>query len=489
MSNKAYSIKDIKNVYKEQKKLVFDPTTNPPPVNAKSVFANNEMSLRHIDVYGFDYDYTLAVYDDELDNLIYNLAVSNLVTMYRYPKEIINIPYNREFPIRGLHYDVFKGLLMKLDSCSHLQLGTVYRGLKQVDDWEVLDIYKGTLVPADSTSKGIPKKGQNILHHMDAFALPFLSLLANVTQYLVDNDVSYDPEYIYHDIEDATQEVHRSGKMHRLIVEDPDRYIPKNPAMLEYLESLLRANKKLFLMTNSGYDFVNKGMTHLFGNDWQDIFDVTVTNSRKPKFFSNHKRPFRSIDPKTGQKQWDTVKGFTKNGIYHEGNISEFMQFTNYRSQNVLYFGDHVYSDLMDVTTRHGWRTGAIISELEREVSITNEQSYINGIQWMFVLEELITFVQEIEDPEAKDFIRSLKDERKEIRKQTKVMFNPNFGSTFRTYNNSTQFCRRLTRYADIYTSSLENLMNYNLEYTFYPRRQALPHEINFTSPHQQWRN
>lgn len=30
----------------------------------------------------------------------------------------------------------------------------------------------------------------------------------------------------------------------------------------------------------------------------------------------------------------------------------------------MLYFGDHPYSDLADVTLEHGWRTGAIISEL-----------------------------------------------------------------------------------------------------------------------------
>ena len=31
----------------------------------------------------------------------------------------------------------------------------------------------------------------------------------------------------------------------------------------------------------------------------------------------------------------------------------------------VLYFGDHPYSDLADVTLEHGWRTGAILGELE----------------------------------------------------------------------------------------------------------------------------
>ena len=31
----------------------------------------------------------------------------------------------------------------------------------------------------------------------------------------------------------------------------------------------------------------------------------------------------------------------------------------------MLYFGDHPYSDLADVSLNHGWRTGAIIWELD----------------------------------------------------------------------------------------------------------------------------
>lgn len=35
-----------------------------------------------------------------------------------------------------------------------------------------------------------------------------------------------------------------------------------------------------------------------------------------------------------------------------------------WQGQEVLYFGDHPYSDLADVSLNHSWRTGAIIWEL-----------------------------------------------------------------------------------------------------------------------------
>lgn len=65
----------------------------------------------------------------------------------------------------------------------------------------------------------------------------------------------------------------------------------------------------------------------------------------------------------------------------------------------------------------------------------------------------------------------------------TKNVFNSQFGSVFRTYHNPTYFTRRLNRFADIYMSSVSCLLNYPVNYTFYPRRSALPHEIEFNMP------
>ncbi|MED6260674.1 5'-nucleotidase domain-containing protein 2 [Ataeniobius toweri] len=59
----------------------------------------------------------------------------------------------------------------------------------------------------------------------------------------------------------------------------------------------------------------------------------------------------------------------------------------------------------------------------------------------------------------------------------TKNLFNPQFGSIFRTCHNPTYFSRRLSRFSDIYMASLSCLLNYDPSYTFYPRRTPLQHE------------
>lgn len=59
----------------------------------------------------------------------------------------MELKYNPEFTVRGLHYDIEKGLFMKLDSFLQIQLGTVYKGVLPVPDEVVLDLYKNKVVP------------------------------------------------------------------------------------------------------------------------------------------------------------------------------------------------------------------------------------------------------------------------------------------------------------------------------------------------------
>lgn len=54
----------------------------PDDINPSQVFAANELNLREIKVYGFDYDYTLAHYEPSVEYLIYELGKNALITKF-----------------------------------------------------------------------------------------------------------------------------------------------------------------------------------------------------------------------------------------------------------------------------------------------------------------------------------------------------------------------------------------------------------------------
>lgn len=105
-------------------------------------------------------------------------------------------------------------------------------------------------------------------------------------------------------------------------------------------------------------------MDMLVGLDWKQFFDVVIVQARKPRFFTDESRPFRVFDRSKSTHLWDRVVSLEKGKIYYEGTLKQLQELTNWAGHEVLYFGDHPYSDLADVTLEHGWRTAAIIDEL-----------------------------------------------------------------------------------------------------------------------------
>ncbi|XP_063150317.1 5'-nucleotidase domain-containing protein 2-like isoform X2 [Candoia aspera] len=464
--------------YGEMKRLVQD--LLPPGVcnllNPSTIYANNEISLSTIGVYGFDYDYTLALYSPALHSRIYNTARDILVEQYKYPKGILKYEYRPNFAIRGLHYDIAKGLLMKIDAFHYIQLGTVYRGLKPVPDDEVLEMYDGTHhIPLHQAS-GFYGKGPAIKQFMDIFSLPEMTLLAVANDFFISNDIDYDPIHLYKDVTDAIRDVHIKGFMYKWIMQDLEQYILHGDETYAVLHRLAKSGKKLFLITNSPFSFVDKGMRYMVGKDWRDFFDVVIVQADKPHFFNDCVKPFRRLDS-NGDLQWDKINKLEKGQVYKQGNLFDFLRLTGWRGSKVLYFGDHLYSDLADLMLRHGWRTGAIVPELETETKMVNTEQYSQALTWLQALTGLLERMQMFKDPESQQVLQDWMKERQELRALTKNLFNPQFGSIFRTCHNPTYFSRRLCRFSDVYMASLSCLLNYDLNYTFYPRRTPLQHE------------
>ena len=69
--------------------------------------------------------------------------------------------------MRGLHYDIEKGLLLKMDQFHQIQLGSVYRGRTPVPDQEVKKLYNGSLrVPMDLIEPGKGSSPKEVKKHV-----------------------------------------------------------------------------------------------------------------------------------------------------------------------------------------------------------------------------------------------------------------------------------------------------------------------------------
>lgn len=113
--------------YRELKHFVDDKFEPMFMIDPERIFAVNQTNFDRINIYGFDFDYTLAEYSTEMQEFIYYKAVDILCAKFDYPKGLRHQPYIPNFCIRGLHYDVKLGMFMKIDERHIVQLDTVYK--------------------------------------------------------------------------------------------------------------------------------------------------------------------------------------------------------------------------------------------------------------------------------------------------------------------------------------------------------------------------
>ncbi|KAL0428185.1 UNVERIFIED_CONTAM: 5'-nucleotidase domain-containing protein 2 [Sesamum latifolium] len=119
-------------------------------------------------------------------------------------------------------------------------------------------------------------QAQELVGLMDFFCFSEACLIADIVQHFVDAKLEFDPSYVYQDVNQAIQHVHRSGLAHRGILSDPEKYLVKNGQLFRFLRMLKENGKKLFLLTNSPYYFVDGGMRFMLEAKFHIIQELLV---------------------------------------------------------------------------------------------------------------------------------------------------------------------------------------------------------------------
>ena len=142
--------------------------------------------------------------------------------------------------------------------------------------------------------------------------------------------------------------------------------------MVEALLDQRKAGKQLALITNSDWVYTRTLMKVSYepflpdGMKWWQLFDLVIVSACKPDFFSEARRPSYQVATQDGMLR--EVIRFERGGWYAGGNARMLEKVLGCRGEQVLYVGDHIFTDVNMAKKGLSWRTCMILQELEREV-------------------------------------------------------------------------------------------------------------------------
>lgn len=490
--------------------LLGETTTEIDVARKNRVFCNRNLRMDSIEMIGFDMDYTLALYhQDKLEQLSISLTLSKLCEKHGYPEEIKDLTYDPRWAIRGLMVDRLNGNVFKMDR--HAYVGRCYHGFRELTHEERRAIYRNEKINLSSDR----------FEWIDTlFGLPEAVMYTTLVDWADRKTGTVDYDKLFGDIRTAIDEAHRDDTLKSVIKADLPSYIVKDPLLGETLHKFRSSGKKLFLLTNSLFDYTNAVMSYLLDGErkaypsWRNYFDIVIVGGAKPAFF-NEMRPFVQIDPLTGEPVAtnDEIKHLSRDKVYQGGNVIAFEQMTGVRGDQVLYIGDHIYGDILRLRKAHMWRTAMVLQELEREISVGERlEAQIRDLDLLdrrhrnleseidYQTLRLKKIQRLLDDPSTAPALRArLDEERKNTRanidslrdraalmdKEVEALesridraYNPHWGSCLREGNENSRFGEQVNDYADLYTSRVSNFGPYSpLRYFRAPRR-PMPHEM-----------
>lgn len=466
------------------------------------IFVNRNLKMTTVGLIGFDMDHTLANYaPNAFEELAFEQAKRKLVED-GYPEAVAALRYDPEFVIRGLVVDKTNGNVIKMDR--HHYVSRAFHGLAPLPDEERKRLYKGKKIP-------LARSAYASVDTM--FSLPEVSLYAQLVDVLERARRTVDYVALYDDVREAVDASHRDGSIKSVIHAHPERFVIPDPNLPLTFDKFRRHGKKLFLLTNSEKGFTDVVMSCLLDGklaaypSWRDYFSLIVVSAGKPEFFVGDE-PLKHTE---GPRRGEPIRDGEREKLLAGGSAGHFERRVGFQGDQILYFGDHTYGDILRSKSSSGWRTAMILSELDHEIAARErakrhtrraynaERALDRLISDRDLLEIEITaqrkrhdVLPKGEDKEAlrtrigrlKRGLRNLDRRivRAEHRMETswetaEAVYNRHWGPMFKHGNTLSRFAAQVARFACIYTSRASNFYYYPTRKFFKPHRETMPHE------------
>uniref|UniRef100_A0A9J8DI96 5'-nucleotidase, cytosolic II, like 1 n=1 Tax=Cyprinus carpio carpio TaxID=630221 RepID=A0A9J8DI96_CYPCA len=405
------------------------------------VFVNRSLTLENIKCYGFDMDYTLAVYKSpEYESLGFELLRDRLVSI-GYPHELLGYTYDPTFPTRGQVDEYYPNKFIQRDDTDRFYVLNTLFNLSETYLYACLVDYFTRSTRYKNCQKGF-KHGDLFMSHRSMFQ----------------------------DVRDAMDHLHGTGTLKERTLKNLDKYVIKDPR-LPVLLSRIKEFAKVFLATNSDFNYTENPK-----KPWRSYFDLVVVDTRKPLFFAGG-TVLRQVDTDTGKLRIGTYTGELQHGTVYSGGSSDIVcDLLDVRGKDVLYVGDHIFGDILKSKKRQGWKTFLVVPELVKELQVWADKAS------MFEeLKHLDIFLAELHQhldsgsQECPD-ISAIQNRIKMVTYGMDLCYGK-MGSLLRCGSTKTLFASQLLRYADIYSTCCLNLLNYPFSYLFRAPLVLLPHE------------
>ena len=430
---------------------------------------------------------------------------------------------------RGLVIDKSLGNILKVDR--HKYCRVAHHGLAALSSAERKRTYAG-----DGVDGRVPQyTGERFVNLDSLFQLVDATIYSQLVD-LMDRRAAAAGEdaparsyaQMYKDVRRAVDMCHRDGVIKDRVADDPGAYIKRDPELVPMLERFRASGKKCFLLTNSYWEFTNVVMNHLTGaagsddRAWMTLFDVVVVGGGKPAFINDERREMFRVRTETNAGLLETcdvgrlasTPGAFEPGrdhVFHGGAWPALHELLGLRSGGqVLYVGDHIFSDILRSKRSLGWRTCLIIPELEPELATAANRATAEARARVLSLRaRLRALDREIDallaaavgvslplcaadddacDPQTtvmggfdfsaeRDATPALADARARLaevkdalsleQRAYHQMFHSPWGQMFKTGYQDSRFAKQVSDYACIYTSQASNLLACSSERVF----------------------
>jgi 5'-nucleotidase len=468
------------------------------------VYVNRNLNLSQIELVGFDMDYTLALYNQsKIEELSIRATLHKLITGKGYPESIRSLDYEPALGIRGLVVDRLNGNVFKPDRYG--TPGQARHGRRHLERAQRADLYTRQRTPL----------GHSRYAWIDSlFALPEAVLYICLVEFFD----AYDgpkPDYakLWQDIRECIDLAHRDGSIKVVVAAEMKEFIERDEALAESLHKFRSSGKRLFLLTNSAWDYTNPVMSYLLDGvlpaypSWRSYFDVIVVSAAKPLFFTEE-NPFLEVDSDGQLATKPSTGPFQRGKVYSGGNVREFEERARARGDRVLFVGDHIYGDMLRSRKSSTWRTAMILQEMEHEIIVQDRMApsmaRLDDLERQLRhldaeisdKQTVLRSLQKLEEDDgsndevvaAKRTVKELLDKlraelRASVAEHTRLeaeldaAFNPHWGPLFREGREISKFGEQVEAYACVYTSRVSNFRFYSPNRHFRGPRDRMPHE------------